>query len=78
MTEDAPPAFLLVGDQDGAAAVLIEYFQALRKAKVPAELHVYAKAPHGFGYRPGAKGQRPVDQWPQRFLDWLGTIGMVK
>ena len=77
VTKDTPPAFLLVGDQDGAAAWLVEYFQALRTAKVPAELHVYAKAPHGFGYRPG-KGGKPVDQWPQRFLDWLGTMGLVK
>ena len=77
VTKDTPPAFLLVGDQDGAAAVLVEYFLALRKEKVPAELHVYAKAPHGFGYRP-AKATRPVDQWPQRFLDWLGTMGFVK
>lgn len=77
VTKDTPPAFLLVGDQDGAAAWLVEYFQALRKEKVPAELHVYAKAPHGFGYRP-AKATKPVDQWPQRFLDWLGTMGFVK
>jgi acetyl esterase/lipase len=78
VTKDTPPAFLLVGDQDGAAAWLVEHFQALRAAKVPAELHVYAKAPHGFGYRPGAKTNRPVDQWPQRFLDWLGTMGFLK
>lgn len=78
VTAETPPAFLLVGDVDGAAGWLIEYAQKLRAAKVPVELHVYAKAPHGFGYRPGAKATRPVDQWPQRFLDWLGTMGFVK
>jgi acetyl esterase/lipase len=78
VTKDTPPAFLLVGDQDGAAVWLLDYFQALRKAKVPAELHVYAKAPHGFGYRPGGKNDRPVDQWPQRFLDWLRLMGLVR
>ncbi len=77
VTKDTPPAFLLVGDADGAAPVLLDYYQALRAAKVSAELHVYAKAPHGFGYRPAA-ATKPVDQWPQRFLEWLGTMGFVK
>lgn len=78
VAKDTPPAFLLVGDADRAADWLVEHYQALRKAGVSAELHVYAKAPHGFGYRPEAKTNRPVDQWPQRFLEWLGAIGMVK
>lgn len=77
VTKDTPPAFILVGDIDGAATWLIEYFVALRKEKVSAELHVYAKAPHGFGYRP-AKITRPADAWPQRFEEFLGVQGMLK
>ena len=78
VTKDTPPAFLLVGDADPVAAWLVEHYQALRKAGVSAELHVYAKAPHGFGYRPGAKTAKPVDAWPQRFLDFLTVQGVVK
>ncbi len=77
VTKDTPPAFIAVGDVDGAAAWLIDYFVALRKEKVTAELHVYAKAPHGFGYRP-SKLTRPADAWPQRFEEFLGVIGVLK
>lgn len=77
VTKETPPAFILVGDIDGAATWLIDYFVALRKEKVSAELHVYAKAPHGFGYRP-SKITRPADSWPQRFEEFLGVQGMLK
>jgi acetyl esterase/lipase len=77
VTKDTPPAFIAVGDTDGAAAWLLDYFAALRKEKVSAELHVYAKAPHGFGYRPN-KLTRPADRWPERFEEFLGVQGMLK
>lgn len=77
VTKDTPPTFMVVGDVDGAAGWLIDHAQALRKAKVPVELHVYAKAPHGFGYRPG-QSARPADAWPQRFEEFLGVHGMLK
>ncbi|MFL5341427.1 MAG: alpha/beta hydrolase [Gemmataceae bacterium] len=77
VTQDAPPAFILVGDDDPAAAWLVEHYQALKKAGVSAELHVYAKTPHGFGFRPN-NTSRPVGSWPQRFLDFLGAEGMLK
>ena len=77
VTKDLPPAFIVVGDVDNAATWLVEHFAALRKAGVSAELHVYAKAPHGFGYRPN-KLTRPADAWPQRFYEFLGVEGMLK
>jgi endo-1,4-beta-xylanase len=77
VTKETPPAFILVGDEDNAANWLVEHYQALRKAKVSAELHVYAKAAHGFGYRPN-KMSHPLDTWPQRFLDFLGAEGMLQ
>ena len=40
---------MLVGDNDNAATVLANHYLALKKAGVSAELHVYAKVPHGFG-----------------------------
>ena len=77
ITKDTPPTFILVGDQDNAAKWLVEHYQALKKAGVSAEVHVYAKIPHGFGYRPN-NANRPVDTWPQRFYDFLGAEGMLK
>ncbi len=78
VTKETPPTFILVGDDDGAAKWLIEHHQALKKAGVSSELHVYAKTPHGFGFRPNNKTTRPVDSWPQRFLEFLDVEGMLK
>jgi endo-1,4-beta-xylanase len=77
VTKDTPPAFILVGDEDPAGTWLVAYYQALKKAKVSAELHVYAKTPHGFGFRPG-QTSRPVSNWPQHFYDFLSVDGMLK
>jgi len=77
VTKETPPTFIGVGDEDGAAVWLVEHYQALKKAGVSCELHVYAKTPHGFGYRP-SKTNRPVDAWPQRFYEFLDTQGMLK
>jgi len=76
--ENTPPAFLLVGDADGAANVLTAYYQDLRKAKVSAEFHVYAKAGHGFGFRPNKSKGSAYEKWPERFLEFLATEGMLK
>jgi endo-1,4-beta-xylanase len=63
ISKETPPTFILVGDEDNAAKWLVEHYQALKKAGVSCELHVYAKTPHGFGYRP-TRTNRPVDSWP--------------
>lgn len=77
VTKELPPTFIVVGDADNAATWLVDHFAALRKAGVSSELHVYAKAPHGFGYRPN-RITRPADTWPERFLEFLGAEGMLK
>jgi endo-1,4-beta-xylanase len=77
VSKDTPPTFIVVGEDDRTQQWLVEHFQALRKAGVSSELHVYAKIPHGFGYRPN-QTSRPVDAWLQRFLEFLGVEGMLK
>lgn len=75
---NTPPTWLLVGEDDGAAAWLVQHYRDAKAAGVPAELHVYAKAPHGFGYRPYKKTPQPFDNWPNRFVDFLGAQSMLK
>lgn len=77
ITKDTPPNFIVVGDEDNAVTSLVEHYQALKKAGVSSELHVYAKTPHAFGFRPN-KTSRPVDAWPQRFYGFLDAEGMLK
>ena len=48
---------------------------SLRKAGVPAEMHIYLKGAHGFGMR---KLDLPTDTWIDRFKDWLGLEGLLK
>jgi endo-1,4-beta-xylanase len=77
VTKELPPTFILVGDNDNAAAWLVNHYLALKKAGVSTELHVYANTPHGFGYRE-RKPAKPVDSWPERFHEFLGVQGMLK
>jgi len=50
------------------------YFLALKNAKVPAELHVYAQGGHGYGLRPSGL---PVSQWPALAETWMRTIRVL-
>ncbi|MBQ5788878.1 MAG: prolyl oligopeptidase family serine peptidase, partial [Thermoguttaceae bacterium] len=72
--DKTPPMILLHGDADayspnGSVAV----YAKLRKMGIPAELHIYAKVPHGFvGNPPSGK---PVDDWLNRVDAWRKKIG---
>ena len=50
------------------------YSLALRNARVPVELHLYAEGGHAFGLR---RTQLPITEWPGLVETWLKTIGMV-
>jgi len=70
-----PPAFLVQAEDDPVHVEnVVEYFMALKKAGVPAELHIYAQGGHGYGLRPTEK---PVTKWPQLASRWLHTIGVL-
>ena len=69
VTEKTPPTFLVSTSDDPVKAEnSINFYLALRKAKIPAELHVYEKGGHGYGVR---KGANPVAGWKERCGDWM-------
>ena len=71
-----PPTFLAVTQDDkmrGAQAALL--FVELKKAGVPAELHVYTRGGHGYGIR---SSDRPVTTWHHRLGEWLASQGFLK
>jgi endo-1,4-beta-xylanase len=72
LTKEVPPAFLVCGSEDRAtiSELLPEFYLKCKKAGIPAELHIYAGAGHGFGLR--AANQSPAGAWIERFRDWLG------
>ena len=53
----------------------VAMYLALKKARVPAELHVYAKGGHGFGVR---ESTLPGATWPKQCVAWLRSQGMLK
>lgn len=71
-----PPTFLLHAEDDEVdnVAQSLAYYVALKRAGVPAEMHLYAQGGHAFGLRAGTL---PIAQWPRLVETWLGTIGML-
>jgi len=72
---NAPPVFLLAGNNDDVATGIIDVYSKYKKANVPAELHIYSNAGHGFGIRENNTGG--VAAWIDRFYDWLADRGFV-
>ncbi len=71
-----PPTFLVQAENDYTAHVenALVYFQALKDAKIPAELHVYTQGGHGFGMRPT---DLPISHWGAVAETWLHTIHIL-
>ncbi len=76
VSKESPPTFFAhAGDDPVTPLSSVVMYQALKKAGVPAELHVYASGGHGFGLRPSGK---PCATWPQRCAEWMNTQGLLK
>jgi len=76
VTRDTPPTFLLQTEDDHVAHVesSLRYYEALKAAGVPVEMHLYTEGVHGYGLR---RTKLPVTGWPQLVDVWLRTIGVV-
>jgi acetyl esterase/lipase len=67
----APPAFLIVANDDrGAARVIASLFQKYRDARVPVEAHIFARGGHAFNMGKRSK-LATLKGWPQRLADWM-------
>lgn len=75
VTAQSPPTFIVQTEDDPVhVESSIVYFSALKKAKVPAEMHIYAEGGHGYGLRPT---ELPVTGWPRLVEAWLRTIHVL-
>lgn len=65
--ENTPPTYITHAADDNVVDVdnSINYFEALRRHKVPVEMHIYPKGGHGFIF--GRRG------WMTSLLEWIGT-----
>jgi dipeptidyl aminopeptidase/acylaminoacyl peptidase len=71
-----PPTLLIHTQEDTAVPVenSILFYQALTKAKVPAEMYLFEHGGHGMGMR---EGLGTSSLWPRRAEEWLRGRGLL-
>ncbi|MBY0308653.1 MAG: alpha/beta hydrolase [Phycisphaerales bacterium] len=75
VSKASPPMFFAHSSDDPVTSEgSVALYLALTKAKVPAELHLYATGGHGYGMR---KVPHPCATWPDRAGDWLKARGLL-
>ena len=76
VTKDTPPTFLFhtANDQTVPVEQGLRFYEALIKAGVPAEAHIFANGPHGVGL---GKADAALDQWPNLLEIWLRAQGVL-
>lgn len=77
VTSETPPTFLFHTNADTAVPVenSIYYYLALRRAGVPAELHVFKDGAHGVGM---PMQDAALSEWPKVLANWLRAAGFLK
>jgi acetyl esterase/lipase len=76
VTKDTPPTFWYhtFNDQTVPVEQGLRFYEALVKAGVPTEAHIFANGPHGTGL---GKGDAALDQWPNLLEIWLRAQGLL-
>ena len=76
VTAQTPPTFLFHTNEDTGVPPenSVAFYLALRKAGVPAEMHIYERGPHGVGL---ALTDATLATWGARLADWLRTRGIL-
>lgn len=76
VTKDTPPTFWYhtFNDQTVPVEQGLRYYEALVKAGVPAEAHIFESGPHGTGL---GSGDAALDQWPGLLETWLRANGLL-
>lgn len=76
VTARTPPTFLVHGGTDTSVSPQnsLLFYEALRRAGVPAELHLFETGPHGVGLQPGFGA---ISDWPKRCAEWLSGRGLL-
>jgi acetyl esterase/lipase len=77
VTAETPTTFIFQTNADTTvpAENAVYYFLALRKVKVPAELHVFQNGPHGVGL---AMDDPALSEWSKLLTNWLRVHAIIK
>ena len=73
---DAAPLFIVAAqdDREAPSQRSAELFTRWTSANRPAEIHIYDRGGHGFGFRPR---KLPVDGWTEALEKWLTSWGYI-
>jgi acetyl esterase/lipase len=76
VTSETPPTFLWHTNEDIAVPPenSVQFYLALRRAEVPAELHIFEHGRHGVGLARDLPG---VSLWPKLCETWLRARGVL-
>jgi acetyl esterase/lipase len=76
VTPETPPTFLFHTSNDPGVLVenSVRFYLALRKAKVPVEMHLFENGPHGVGM---ALNDPALSAWPSLLMNWMRARGLL-
>jgi acetyl esterase/lipase len=79
VTRDTSPSFLYSTSDDQTVNSLnsTAYYDALKRAGVPAELHIFELGPHGTGMGQNLKGLPELELWPSLLENWMQLHGWM-
>ncbi len=77
VTPQTPPTFLFHTTADATVPVenSVRFYLALRKAGVPAEMHIFQNGPHGVGLAPT---DATLSAWSGLLANWLRERGLLR
>lgn len=77
VTKETPPTFLVHTHDDNSSSIgALEIYAAMKRNKIPAELHVYENGGHGYGIRPRPNSN--IGTWIDRAEEWLKVRKLAK
>lgn len=80
VTKETPPCFVWATYEDSAVPIenSLQFAEALRKAGVPFDLHIYQKGQHGLGLGTHDWNPEKRHPWTRDCIFWLQAQGFAK
>jgi acetyl esterase/lipase len=79
VTKDTSPSFIYSTTDDETVNSLnaTAYYDAMKRAGVPVELHIFELGAHGTGMGQGLKGLGELEVWPLLLEHWMQFHGWM-
>jgi acetyl esterase/lipase len=79
VTKESSPSFIYstTNDQTVNSLNATAFYDALKRAGVPAEMHIFELGPHGTGMGQGLRGLSELEIWPTLLEHWMQLHGWM-